>query len=106
VREDLAANPKGTTTMTALQTLRIDLLRESRTNPRKTFDQPKLIELAESIEQKGLFTPILVRPIHTIEERRVQMMRLQAAMTKLKQTKQVVRVLENNLDKWKAAAAR
>jgi hypothetical protein len=45
-------------------------------------------------------------PIHTIEERRVQMMRLQAAMTKLKQTKQVVRVLENNLDKWKAAAAR
>jgi ParB family chromosome partitioning protein len=65
VREDLAANPKGTTKMTALQTLRIDLLRESLTNPRKTFDEIKLAELAASIAEQGLFQPVLVRPIES-----------------------------------------
>ncbi len=33
----------------------------SRTNPRKTFDATELDELADSIKEKGVLQPILVR---------------------------------------------
>lgn len=35
----------------------------STTNPRKTFDQAKLAELAESIKASGVHQPILLRPL-------------------------------------------
>lgn len=35
----------------------------SLTNPRKTFDQAKLAELAESIRASGVHQPVLVRPL-------------------------------------------
>lgn len=38
-------------------------LRESKTNPRKSFDPVKLAELADSIKKHGIIQPILVRPI-------------------------------------------
>jgi len=38
------------------------LLHPSPTNPRKHFDQAKLQELADSIQQHGLLQPILARP--------------------------------------------
>ncbi len=44
------------------QYIAIDQLFESKTNPRKTFDQKKLEELAESIRSSGLIQPIVVRP--------------------------------------------
>ena len=44
------------------QYIAIDELFESKTNPRKTFDQKKLEELAESIRSGGLIQPIVVRP--------------------------------------------
>ncbi len=44
------------------QYIAIDQLFESKTNPRKTFDQRKLEELAESIRSGGLIQPIVVRP--------------------------------------------
>jgi ParB family chromosome partitioning protein len=44
------------------QYIAIDQLVESKTNPRKTFDQKKLEELAESIRSGGLIQPIVVRP--------------------------------------------
>lgn len=37
----------------------------SSTNPRKTFDQAKLQELADSIKASGVHQPILVRPLPT-----------------------------------------
>ena len=40
----------------------IDQIHESTTNPRQTFEQNKLEELAESIRQHGLIQPITVRP--------------------------------------------
>lgn len=40
----------------------IDLLRGSAINPRRTFEENELTELAESIRAKGLVQPIIVRP--------------------------------------------
>ena len=42
--------------------LAIDTIHESTTNPRRTFDEAKLYELAESIKHNGLIQPITVRP--------------------------------------------
>jgi ParB family transcriptional regulator, chromosome partitioning protein len=46
----------------AFQFLTLDTIHESATNPRRTFDESKLHELAESIRQHGLIQPITVRP--------------------------------------------
>lgn len=46
----------------AFQYIAIDQIHESTTNPRQTFEQCKLEELAESIRQHGLIQPITVRP--------------------------------------------
>ena len=46
----------------AFQFLAIDTIHESTTNPRRTFDEAKLFELAESIKHNGLIQPITVRP--------------------------------------------
>jgi len=40
----------------------IDMIGSSSLNPRKDFDEEDLTELAESIRQKGLVQPIIVRP--------------------------------------------
>ena len=44
------------------QYIAIDQLFESKTNPRQTFDQAKLEELANSIRHHGLIQPVVVRP--------------------------------------------
>ncbi|SNT11683.1 chromosome partitioning protein, ParB family [Granulicella rosea] len=44
------------------QYIAIDTIHESATNPRRTFDEGKLAELAESIRTNGLIQPITVRP--------------------------------------------
>jgi ParB family chromosome partitioning protein len=46
----------------AFQYLAIETIHESATNPRRTFDEDKLYELAASIKQHGLIQPITVRP--------------------------------------------
>lgn len=46
----------------AFQFLAIDTIHESTTNPRRTFDETRLYELATSIRQHGLIQPITVRP--------------------------------------------
>ncbi len=54
----------STTTIlaTAYQTLPLSKLHESSTNPRRTFEPRKLVELAESLRTHGLIQPITVRP--------------------------------------------
>ena len=38
-------------------------IRESKTNPRRFFDEAKLAELADNIRQHGVLQPILLRPL-------------------------------------------
>lgn len=49
--------------MTTLIQIAPALIAPSLTNPRKTFDQVKLNELAESIKASGLHSPVLLRPL-------------------------------------------
>ncbi len=44
------------------QTLALSSIHESTTNPRRTFDESKLAELAASLRTQGLIQPITVRP--------------------------------------------
>src|SRR6202795_2288060 len=46
----------------AFQFLALDTIHESTANPRRTFEESKLHELAQSIRQHGLIQPITVRP--------------------------------------------
>ncbi|HEX3684950.1 MAG TPA: ParB/RepB/Spo0J family partition protein [Bryobacteraceae bacterium] len=52
-----------TLSLPAVRPIPIGQLQESPTNPRKTFSEEKLRELAESIRSIGLVQPIIVRPI-------------------------------------------
>lgn len=50
-------------TITAdFRSLAIDQLTESPTNPRRSFDEGKLQELAQSIRAQGILVPLIVRP--------------------------------------------
>lgn len=46
-----------------MRMVEVALIEESTTNPRKTFDQVKLQELAASIAASGVHQPILLRPL-------------------------------------------
>lgn len=48
---------------TDLRMVDLQLIEESLTNPRRTFNQQKLAELAETIKDKGVVQPVLLRPL-------------------------------------------
>ena len=51
------------TNATEYRDVSLALLIESTTNPRRTFEEESLKELAESIRSQGVLSPLLVRPI-------------------------------------------
>jgi ParB family chromosome partitioning protein len=48
---------------TEYRNVSLALLNESKTNPRRTFEEAALKELAESIRAQGVLSPLLVRPL-------------------------------------------
>jgi hypothetical protein len=44
------------------QTIALTSIHESATNPRRSFDESKLTELADTLRTQGLIQPITVRP--------------------------------------------
>jgi ParB-like partition proteins len=48
---------------TEYRNVSLSLLNESKTNPRRTFHEVALKELAESIRTQGVLSPLLVRPL-------------------------------------------
>lgn len=49
--------------VSSIQDIALAKIRESKTNPRRLFDEAKLAELADNIRQHGVLQPILVRPL-------------------------------------------
>jgi len=49
--------------VSSIQDIPLAKIRESKTNPRRFFDEAKLAELADNIRQHGVLQPILVRPL-------------------------------------------
>src|SRR2546426_9538652 len=47
----------------SIQEVPLAKIRESKTNPRRFFDEAKLAELADNIRQYGVLQPILLRPL-------------------------------------------
>src|SRR5580658_1795345 len=48
---------------TEYRNVSLSLLSESKTNPRRIFEDAALKELAESIRAQGVLSPLLVRPL-------------------------------------------
>ena len=51
------------TAATEYRNLPLAVLTESKTNPRRIFEDVALKELAESIRSQGVLSPLLVRPL-------------------------------------------
>jgi ParB family chromosome partitioning protein len=49
--------------VSSIQDIPLAKIRESKSNPRRFFDEAKLAELADNIKQHGVLQPILVRPL-------------------------------------------
>jgi ParB family chromosome partitioning protein len=53
---------RATAAKSQYQTIALTSIHESTANPRRTFDESKLTELADSLRTQGLIQPITVRP--------------------------------------------
>ncbi len=53
---------------TSFQLVAIDKIKESLLNPRKIYNEKRLQELIESVREKGILTPLLVRPSNGLYE--------------------------------------
>jgi ParB family chromosome partitioning protein len=49
--------------VSSVQDIPLTRIQESKTNPRRMFDEAKLAELASNIRQHGVLQPVLVRPL-------------------------------------------
>ena len=72
-RQEAEPLPKRATTelpspLGEVKKIHINDIHPSPMNPRKTFDEPTIAELAESIKQHGLLQPITVRPVTTTDD--------------------------------------
>jgi ParB family transcriptional regulator, chromosome partitioning protein len=61
----VAVSASGTIppTVSAVRDIPLNRIQESKTNPRRTFDETKLTELAGNIRRHGVLQPVLVRPL-------------------------------------------
>src|SRR6266403_234627 len=66
----VAVNPSNTIppVVSSVQDIPLNRIQESKTNPRRTFDEAKLAELAANIRQYGVLQPVLVRPLPNGED--------------------------------------
>jgi ParB family transcriptional regulator, chromosome partitioning protein len=55
--------PRSDTVDDGLREIPLDLIQPNARQPRRTFDQARLAELAESIRTRGVLQPVVVRPL-------------------------------------------
>jgi ParB family chromosome partitioning protein len=65
------SQPAGVADLDSARSIAVDLLDANPFQPRKTFDDAALVELADDIEEHGVLQPLLVRP-HPQERGRYQ----------------------------------
>ncbi len=58
MQKAISTNPRN-----EYQMIPLEWLEDSSTNPRKRIDEKQLQELSESIKEKGIYSPLLVRPL-------------------------------------------
>ncbi len=63
------ALPEGVTDLAEARSINVDLLDANPYQPRTTFDEAALAELAADIKEHGVLQPLLVRPYPTVEGR-------------------------------------
>jgi len=68
-REMESAADGASRSLSGVRTIPIELIEPNPDQPRKTFNEAELSELAESIAEKGLIQPLLVRPMPGATER-------------------------------------
>src|ERR1700740_851353 len=54
--------------VSSMQDIPLSRIQESKNNPRRTFDDAKLAELAANIRLHGVLQPVLVRPLPDSED--------------------------------------
>ena len=62
VREEPLVTPSGGSTPSGIKTLPLSDIRPHPGQPRRFFDEDALNELAQSIKQRGVIQPVIVRP--------------------------------------------
>jgi ParB family chromosome partitioning protein len=55
--------PEGSEAAPELRTLPVELIAPNPRQPRQTFDEESLLALADSLRERGLLQPVLVRPL-------------------------------------------
>jgi ParB family chromosome partitioning protein len=55
--------PRASTAGDGLREIPVDLIEPNRRQPRRSFDEDKLAELAESIRARGVLQPIVISPL-------------------------------------------
>ncbi len=66
--DDDASDFQRTAAGTRMVELPIEFLQPNKSQPRQSFDPEKIKELAESIRERGVLQPILVRPVPNIDD--------------------------------------
>lgn len=60
---EAVVDPKQALGSSTFKDLKLEVLIESRQNPRKDFDATSMSELIESVKRYGVLTPLIVRPV-------------------------------------------
>ena len=68
-REMESAGEAASRATSGVRTIPIELIEPNPDQPRKSFNADELAELSESIAEKGLIQPLLVRPLEGVTER-------------------------------------
>ena len=53
----------GSAPLNGIEKIKIDKIKGNKNQPRKTFDQEKIAELADSIREHGIIQPIIIRKV-------------------------------------------
>ena len=58
-----AAGPEAAATIKGLRSMPVEQLQPGKYQPRRTFDDDRIADLVESVREKGILQPLLVRPL-------------------------------------------